>query len=273
MRKALSTSPLSAPLSDWRMQTSRPPHSPQPKTAVAIGPEPPDLGTLPKSPRARIAILSFGVYGGILGAMVAAAAASPRRVVPLRTMTVALDAFDVPSAPLPPPPASAGVASQPASSTIRPETATPVPTEVEINPIPAPSVGSNHGNSPAPGQAGGVAGGVGGGTLGGQIGGIVDGQLGGAIAPRFDAAYLQNPEPAYPSLSMRLREEGKVVLRVLVSPDGVAEQVEVRQSSGHVRLDQAALATVRQWRFIPARRGAEHLAAWVLVPLSFQLNA
>jgi len=93
------------------------------------------------------------------------------------------------------------------------------------------------------------------------------------VAPRFDAAYLKNPEPDYPALSKRLGEEGRVLLRVLVTPDGLAEQVEVRQSSGHARLDQAALTTVKRWRFTPARRGEERLAAWVLVPLSFQLEA
>lgn len=273
MRKTLSASPFSVPLSDWRMQTTLHTRLPQPEASAATGPEPPDLGPLPKSPRTRVAILSLGVYGGILSAVMVLAAASPSRVVAPRTVTVALDSFDVPSAPLPPPPASAGVASQPASSAIRPEEVTPIPTEVERIPIPASLVDSNHVYSPTPGHAGGVAGGVVGGTLGGQMGGRVDGQLGGAIAPRFDADYLQNPEPAYPSLSRRLREEGKVILRVLVNPEGVAEQVEVRQSSGHARLDQAALATVRRWRFIPARRGTEHLAAWVLVPLSFQLNA
>jgi protein TonB len=92
------------------------------------------------------------------------------------------------------------------------------------------------------------------------------------IAPSFDAAYLHNPEPSYPALSKRFGEEGRVILRVLVSPEGQAEQVELRQSSGHLRLDQAALGTVKRWRFAPARRGSERLAAWVLVPLTFQLE-
>ncbi len=92
------------------------------------------------------------------------------------------------------------------------------------------------------------------------------------VAPCFDAAYLQNPEPIYPALSKRFGEEGRVILRVLVSPEGLAEQVELRQSSGHARLDQAALGTVKRWRFTPARRGTERLAAWVHVPLTFQLE-
>jgi len=92
------------------------------------------------------------------------------------------------------------------------------------------------------------------------------------VAPRFDAAYLSNPPPAYPPLSRRLGEEGKVVLRVFVEPDGQPSQVEMRTSSGHARLDEAALGAVRRWRFVPARRGESPVAAWVLVPLNFTLN-
>src|SRR6185369_7576695 len=58
--------------------------------------------------------------------------------------------------------------------------------------------------------------------------------------PSSDADYLQNPKPAYPPLSKRLGEQGKVVVRVLIGPDGTAHQVELRQSSGYERLDQAA---------------------------------
>lgn len=94
-----------------------------------------------------------------------------------------------------------------------------------------------------------------------------------AIAPpRFDAEYLNNPPPAYPSMARRLREQGRVVLRVLVSIAGDAERVEVRTSSGSARLDEAARDTVKRWRFVPARQGAEAVAAWVLVPISFALE-
>ena len=39
-----------------------------------------------------------------------------------------------------------------------------------------------------------------------------------------------------------------------------------------VRLDQAALDAVRQWRFVPARQGEQAVAAWVLVPIQFALE-
>lgn len=91
--------------------------------------------------------------------------------------------------------------------------------------------------------------------------------------PRFDAAYLNNPTPAYPPLSRRLSEQGRVLMRVYVDPQGAPAQVELRQSSGHPRLDSAAEAAVRHWRFVPARQGSDAIGAWVLVPISFSLRS
>jgi protein TonB len=92
------------------------------------------------------------------------------------------------------------------------------------------------------------------------------------VLPRFDAAYLQNPAPAYPALSRRTGEQGKVLLRVVVRPDGAPETVELRQSSGAARLDEAALEAVRKWRFVPARRGDMPVTAAVIVPVVFTLQ-
>ena len=91
-------------------------------------------------------------------------------------------------------------------------------------------------------------------------------------AARFDADYLDNPKPRYPSASRRLGEQGKVLLRVHVSPAGIAETVEIKLSSGIARLDRAARDAVSRWRFIPARRGELAIAAWVQVPITFQLE-
>ena len=92
------------------------------------------------------------------------------------------------------------------------------------------------------------------------------------IPPRFDADYLANPAPAYPATSRRLGEEGRVILEVRVSADGAPLAVEVNKSSGWPRLDEAALTTVRHWRFMPARLGDKAVIASVLVPLSFSLD-
>ncbi len=92
-------------------------------------------------------------------------------------------------------------------------------------------------------------------------------------APRYDADYLDNPAPAYPALARRLGEQGRVLLRVYVLADGTAGQVEIRESSGHERLDRAAREAVARWRFVPARQGERPVAAWVLVPISFNLGS
>lgn len=98
------------------------------------------------------------------------------------------------------------------------------------------------------------------------------GAIGPVTAARFDADYLKNPKPVYPNASRRLGEEGRVVLRVRVSADGLPLSVEIRQSSGHMRLDDAARAAVEQWRFVPARQGQDAIESTVLVPLSFALH-
>ncbi|MCK9283660.1 MAG: energy transducer TonB [Rhodocyclaceae bacterium] len=90
--------------------------------------------------------------------------------------------------------------------------------------------------------------------------------------PRFDADYLDNPKPAYPPLSRRLGEQGRVVLRVHVDADGRALDIQLHTSSDSSRLDQSAADTVRRWKFIPARHGQESVAAWVLVPIAFTLK-
>ena len=70
------------------------------------------------------------------------------------------------------------------------------------------------------------------------------------VAPRFDADYLDNPAPAYPALSRRMGEQGRVLLRVYVHADGSAGQVEIRESSGFERLDRAARAGLTRIGFI-----------------------
>ncbi|NQD38274.1 energy transducer TonB [Permianibacter sp. IMCC34836] len=91
--------------------------------------------------------------------------------------------------------------------------------------------------------------------------------------PIFDADYLRNPAPVYPKLSRQRKEEGVVLLRVHVLANGEADQLEVLQSSGFERLDEAALRAVRRWQFVPAKRGDETVAAWVRVPVRFNVNS
>ncbi len=93
------------------------------------------------------------------------------------------------------------------------------------------------------------------------------------VQARFDADYLHNPKPVYPPMSRRFGEEGKVLLKVRVTPLGTAEQVDIQTGSGYSRLDSAAREAVQRWRFVPARRGDEAVAASVIVPITFALDS
>ncbi len=90
--------------------------------------------------------------------------------------------------------------------------------------------------------------------------------------PQYDMAYLQNPFPPYPATSKRLREEGTVQLRVLVSETGEALSVDVEQSSGYARLDDAARRAVQRWKFVPSRLGDKAVQGVALVPIVFSLK-
>ena len=92
------------------------------------------------------------------------------------------------------------------------------------------------------------------------------------VGPDFNVSYFSNPEPDYPSLSRRLREQGLVKLRVHVTVDGRAGEVTLHKSSGFERLDRAALDAVRRWRFRPAQQAGKPVAGWVLVPVRFELH-
>ena len=93
------------------------------------------------------------------------------------------------------------------------------------------------------------------------------------VQPSTSAAHLNNPAPAYPAMSKRLGESGRVVVRVLIGPDGRAQDARIQRSSGFDRLDQVALETARdRWRYVPGTRNGVPEAMWFNVPLNFVLE-
>ena len=90
--------------------------------------------------------------------------------------------------------------------------------------------------------------------------------------PISDAAYLNNPKPAYPRMSMQQGEQGRVVLNVVIGADGNPKKVEIHQSSGFERLDRAAMVAVMRWRVVPGKRGGVPETMPMLVPLNFSMG-
>lgn len=88
-----------------------------------------------------------------------------------------------------------------------------------------------------------------------------------------EASYAAtNRKPPYPALSRRYGEQGTVVLRVLVNPDGTAGAVELKASSGYPLLDESARTTVQAWRFNPATSDGRPVAEWYQVSIPFKLQ-
>lgn len=78
--------------------------------------------------------------------------------------------------------------------------------------------------------------------------------------------------PSYPSLSRRMGEEGKLVLRVELDENGHVSTASVFEPSGYKRLDEAALAAVKTWRCNPSLRNGQPVRAVALQPFNFVLQ-
>ncbi|WP_082910637.1 energy transducer TonB [Magnetospirillum moscoviense] len=92
------------------------------------------------------------------------------------------------------------------------------------------------------------------------------------VEDEVKATPLSQPKPFYPRIARQRGWQGVVVVRVGIDEAGQTCHVAVRDSSGHAVLDEAALETVRQWRFSPARQGGRAVASAIDVPIRFSLT-
>ena len=115
-------------------------------------------------------------------------------------------------------------------------------------------------------------------SLGGPVGGVLISK----VAPAAPAAHgpiggmVQQPRlvrtapPVYPQLAKSSRVSGDVVVDALIDPAGKVTTVKV--ISGPVLLQQAAVETVRQWKYEPARLDGQAVAMHLTVTVRFRLN-
>ncbi len=85
-------------------------------------------------------------------------------------------------------------------------------------------------------------------------------------------SYLKNPAPRYPEAARLAGQEGVVLLRVEIVSSGKAGEVHVRQGSGFLLLDDAAVRAVSKWRFRPAKAGGVSVASSADIPVRFRLD-
>lgn len=90
-----------------------------------------------------------------------------------------------------------------------------------------------------------------------------------------DIAYNVAHQPRYPEDATKNKEEGMVMLEVLVGADGKALKVR-NVPEGHTTrsasLIQAAIDTAQGWRFIPAEQNGKPIQGWARVPVQFNLT-
>ena len=90
--------------------------------------------------------------------------------------------------------------------------------------------------------------------------------------PSSAVQYLDPPAPVYPRLSIRLNETGVVLVRVFIGEDGLPRQVQLARSSGHARLDEAAVAGVQKARFRPPTENGQPISGWARIEIPFELE-
>lgn len=90
--------------------------------------------------------------------------------------------------------------------------------------------------------------------------------------PASALRYLVEPVVEVPRLSRRLRESGTVRLRVVFDVRGLPRSVTLQRSSGFERLDQHALAAMRQARLVPCTEGGQPVECEADAPIEYPLE-
>jgi protein TonB len=96
------------------------------------------------------------------------------------------------------------------------------------------------------------------------------GKKGSIVRPRI----LSKVEPTYPESARRAGQEGTAVVRIQILANGLPGDVTINTTSGYDLLDDAAVAAVQKWRFIPAKsqESGASIMCYTTMPVSFRLK-
>ncbi len=78
-----------------------------------------------------------------------------------------------------------------------------------------------------------------------------------------------NMQPAYPETAVAGREQGAVIVAVLVKTDGTVRRLALQKSSGFSDLDNAAMNAVNGWKFVPAMKDGVPVEGPAVVQVAF----
>ncbi|MBM4245216.1 MAG: energy transducer TonB [Deltaproteobacteria bacterium] len=232
---------------------------------------------------------SLAIYGGIIAAVVLVGSATRQVIAPEKKVDVTF-VEKVAKPPPPPPPAPVAAAKPvevkpPAASApvVRPDQkirkldkpppvkalAAPkeMPQEAPREADPSEDKGIAVYGEPGAGDPAGLEGGV-------SQGGVAGGSVGGAIALPEDAtapvALASNEVPAYPQEARASGTTGTVTLKLVILADGSVADVEVMR--GEEPFVSAAVATVKKWKYEPARHQGQPITVYRVVKIPFKLT-
>jgi protein TonB len=96
------------------------------------------------------------------------------------------------------------------------------------------------------------------------------GKKGSIIRPRI----LSKVEPKYPESARQAGQEGTAVVRIQILANGLPGEVTIDSTSGYAVLDDAAVAAVQKWQFIPAKNpeSGANIMCRTTMPVSFRLK-
>jgi protein TonB len=80
------------------------------------------------------------------------------------------------------------------------------------------------------------------------------------------------PAPKYPEAARRRGAQGTAQVALRLAANGRVADVRLHRSSGDARLDEAALAGVRRWRYDTPPASADWNERWFVVPIEFHLQ-
>jgi len=86
------------------------------------------------------------------------------------------------------------------------------------------------------------------------------------------AVLVQSAPVRYPSWALQQGIEGRVVVRMLVDERGRVVKTYVAKTSGYSSLDEAAVAAVKKYRFLPALKNGKPVKRWVEQEFLFKIE-
>lgn len=84
------------------------------------------------------------------------------------------------------------------------------------------------------------------------------------------ASYV--PEPTYPKVSLRNKQEGTVEIIIFIDELGNLLDYKVAKSSGYPKLDEAAMKVIPKARFAPASKGGKNVPSSLNLSFHFDIK-